>query len=419
MPDYNYIAKDKSGKTVSGTRFASSENALIAELDREGLIILGVELAGNAEKSKGKSFFSLSLSFGGKKGGKVKTFELIILCRQLATMLKGGVPILNAVQSISMEIKNQRFKQVLANAIKDLQSGEKLSESFKKYPDVFSVLIVTMVEAGEKVGSLDEMLMRMALYLESKERLSRKIRSAAMYPAFIAGFFLFAIAGVTLFLIPRFKDVYEGFGAKLPTFTLIVFGISDFMVQNILFILIFLIVVIGGLMRYVKCTKRGRERFDRSMLKLPLFGDVITKAAISKFCKTLSTLLSQGISVTEALRLVGKTAGNVIIENASNAASSLVTDGETISAALTRTGIFPSLMLQMVSVGVESGSLPDLLDKTADFYEEQVDTFVGNLTTMIEPIMIVSLGLVVGVVVIALYLPIFGLSTAVSAGGGH
>jgi len=254
----------------------------------------------------------------------------------------------------------------------------------------------------------------MALYLEAKERITRKIRSAAMYPAFIAGFFLFAIAGITLFLIPRFRGVYEGFGAKLPTFTLIVFGISDFMVQNIVFILIFLAVVIGGLMLYVKRTKRGRERFDRSMLKLPLFGDVITKAAISKFCKTLSTLLGQGISVTEALRLVGRTAGNVIIENASNAASSLVTDGETISAALTKTGIFPSLMLQMVSVGTESGSLPDLLDKTADFYEEQVDTFVGNLATMIEPIMIVSLGLVVGAVVIALYLPIFNLSAAVA-----
>ena len=407
MPEFKYKAKDDSGKTVMGQKTASSQENLIIELEKNNFTILAVERLSKEEKSYKKILSNFQFS-----KGKITTLELIILCKQLAAMLHGGVPIINAIDSITSEIKNRRFKDVLSTVAANIRSGGTLSESFKKHPDVFSALFVAIVEAGEKVGSLDAMLNRLSGYLESRDRLARKIRSATTYPAFIAIFFLFAIAVITLFLIPRFQGIYEGFGAKLPALTLFVFNVSNFFIQNIVLVLMTLIITFSSIFVFVKHTTNGRAVFDKAMLKLPIFGEVIKKAAISKFCRTLSTLLEQGISINEALHLVGRTAGNVIIEDASNKANKLIVEGETIPVAFTKIAIFPSLVLQMTSVGVDSGTLPDLLNKTADFYEEQVDTFVENLTTMIEPILIVSLGAVVAIVVVALYLPIFKLGSA-------
>ena len=242
------------------------------------------------------------------------------------------------------------------------------------------------------------------------------MRSVTTYPIFIASFFALAIAAITVFLVPRFKTIYGGFGAKLPPLTLFVFGISDFVVKNI-FILTFLFIIIAfTLFVFIRNTRRGRSLFDNLILRIPVFGAIVKKAAISKFCRTLATLLDQGVSITDALNLVGRTSGNVAVEEASEKARKLVLEGETIPKAFSKTGIFPVLMLQMASVGVDAGSLPELMDQTADFYEEQVDTFLSTLMTMIEPVLIVSLGVVVAIVVVALYLPVFNLGSAMGGG---
>ncbi len=409
MPEFKYITKNSSGKTVTGQGPFSSQKDLIIELERKNLTIVSIEEVHGEEKSFRKMIAEIA-----PRGGKIRTFELAIFCKQLATMLHGGVPILNAIESIADEVKNPRFKKILQRVNQDLSSGRSVSESFKKYPDVFSILFISILEAGEKVGALDKMLTRLSNYLESRDRLLKKIRSATTYPTFIAGFFVFAIVIITLFLIPRFQDIYADFGAELPALTRLVFNTSNFLLRNMPILIFLLVAGIFSLFVFVRHGKRGRTILDSTVLRMPILGDVIKKAAVSKFCRTLSTLLSEGISVTEALLLVGRTSGNVIIENASNSASKLIVGGETIPSALKKMGVFPSLMLQMVSIGVDSGSLPELLDKTADFYEDQVDVFISTMTTMIEPILVVSLGAVIAFVVVALYLPIFRLGTAIS-----
>lgn len=410
---FRYKAKDSSGKTITGEEYASSRERLVIELERRNLTIVLIEIA--PEKKKRGERILAAISIGR---GKVKTFELVVLCRLLATMLHGGVPILSAMQSIADEMKNPKFKKVLEDVAEEVREGRALSEGFKKHPEVFSVLFTSIVEAGEKVGAMDQMLRRLSIYLESRERLARKIRSASCYPAFIVGFFIFAILIVTLFIIPRFQEIYAGFGAELPFITLIIFNVSNFIVRHIAFVSIAVIIAGFSLFVFITKTKKGRVFLDTTVLNLPIFGMMIKKAAVSKFCRTLSTLLEQGISITESLLLVGKTAGNILIEDASMKARSLIVEGETIPAALTKMDIFPPLMLQMAAVGVESGSLPGLLEQTANFYEEQVDTFINTLTAMIEPVLVVFMGAVIGVVVVALYLPIFRLGVAISGAGG-
>lgn len=411
MLKFSFKAKDGSGKTVTGRRPSSSREDIITELQRENLTVVSVEEISNKKKESSRKMFG-----GVLAGRKVKTFDLVIFCRQLSTMLEGGVPILRAIESIATEVRDKNFKNILHKIARDLKEGKTLSESFKKYPNAFSDLFNAIVEAGEKVGSLDKMLGRLSGYLEARDRLVKKMRSATTYPAFIAFSFLVAVAVITLFLIPKFQSVYSDFGAELPTLTLIIFNVSNFVIQNIAVVLVALVVVIFSLFVFIRHTRAGRAFFDRALLGLPIFGDVIKKAAMSKFSRTLSTLLDQGISITEAFLLVGRTSGNIIIEDAGRKASELITGGEEIPGALEKTRVFPPLMLQMVSVGVESGSLPELLDKTADFYEEQVDTFVSTLTAAIEPILVISLGTVIAVVVVALYMPIFKLGSAMSGG---
>ena len=413
MAEFRYVAKDKSGKTIRGQQNAPSKEKLVVDLSRRNLTVISVEKGDGEKKSIAKVLHEVPIAVG-----KVKSFELIVFCRQLATMLHGGVPILHAIESISFEAKDKRFKSVLHSVLRDLGDGKMLSEACKKYPQAFSALFVSIVEAGEKVGSLDKMLFRLSDYIEARDRLIRKLRSATAYPAFIAVFFLLAVVGITVFLVPRFKGVYERFGAKLPVLTRIVFNSSKIFMAKAPFFL-FAIGLIGfALYFFIAHTRRGRGMFDGLLLKAPLFGTVIRKAAVSKFCRTLATLVGQGIPITEALVLVGKTAGNVIIEDASNNAGKSITEGDTIPEAFRKTKIFPPLMLQMTSVGADSGSLPELLDKTADFYEEQVDVFISTLTALMEPILIVCLGVFIAIVVIAMYLPIFKLGSALITGGG-
>jgi len=403
MPIFAYIAKDEKGNSVKGQETAGSEHELKTRLARKNLVIISIR---EVKKSGGIKLF----------GSKIKTSELVIFCKQLATMIKGGVPLLRAVSSIADETRNPLFKITLDEISRYVKSGESLSDGFKRFPRLFSPLFISIVAAGERVGSLDTMLERLSYYLQARDRLNKKIVAALTYPAFIIVAFAGATLVITLFLVPRFRTIYSGFGAKLPFITQIVFSFSDLMIKNIGYLILITSIVSILVYKYFIKSVWGKRIIDGVALAIPLFGEVFKNAALSKFARTLATLLSQGIPIVTSLELVNKASENVVIEEAITKVKNLIMDGESIPESLRKAKIFPSLMIQMVSVGVESGSLPELLDKTADFYEDRVSDFVATLTTLIEPILIVSLGIVMGIVIVALYMPIFMLSQA--AGGG-
>jgi len=273
-----------------------------------------------------------------------------------------------------------------------------------------------LIEAGERVGALDTMLERLAKYLTAQDRLNKKIIAAISYPSAVLIFFIFAIGVMTLFLIPKFKNMYASFNSTLPSFTLFIFGISDFLIHYIVFIVIAVAAIVFYIKEVLLKKPRGKYVFDSLVMKIPVFGDVMKKAALSKFSRTLATLLDQAIAVPESLQLVGKASGNAIIEEASIKASNSIIDGEKIAEAFRKTNVFPPLIIQMCTIGAESGNLPGLLDKTADFYEEEVDIFLQIMSSLIEPVLIVVLGLILGVFIIALYLPVFRLSQAMGKG---
>ncbi|MDP2929865.1 MAG: type II secretion system F family protein [Candidatus Omnitrophota bacterium] len=404
MPTFAYIAKDPNGNSVKAQESALSEHELKVSLARKNLVIISMR---EVKRSGPPRLF----------GSRIKTTDLVIFCKQLATMIKGGVPLLRAISSIAEEMKNPLFRSTLGEISRHVQSGESLSDGFKRFPRFFSPLFTSIVAAGEKVGSLDTMLERLSAYMQARDRLNKKIVAALTYPAFVLVAFVGAILVITLVLVPRFRAIYSGFGAQLPLITRIVFSFSDLMTKNILYFVITVAITTVLFYKYFIKSERGRRILDNVILQIPVFGEVIKNAALSKFARTLSTLLSQGIPIATSLDLVSKASGNIMIEEAINKIRSLIMDGESIPEALKKAQIFPSLMIQMVTVGVESGSLPELLDKTADFYEDRVSDFVAILTALIEPVLIVSLGMVMGVVIVALYMPIFNLSSAV--GGAH
>ena len=403
MPIFSYVAKDADGKSVRAQESASSEQELKIRLARKNLVIISISDSSRPIKTR---FF----------GSKIKTAELVIFCKQLATMIKGGVPLLKAISSIADEVKNPLFKSTLDEIGRNVKGGESLSAGFKRFSKLFSPLFISMVEAGEKVGSLDTMLERLSAYLQARDRLNKKIVTALTYPAFVVVFFIVAVGVMTIFLVTRFKAIYSGFKAQLPLLTRVVFGFSDMVIKNMWAVILIMFVSVFFVRSYFFKSKRGRRTRDYIAIKMPVFGEVVKNAALSKFSRTLATLLGQGIPISASLDLVSKSSGNVVIEEAVSKVKSLIMDGESMPEALKKAQIFPSLMLQMVTVGVESGSLPELLDKTADFYEDRVSDFVATLTTMIEPVMIVSLGIVIGIFIIAMYMPIFSLSQAATTG---
>lgn len=404
MPYYNYTTKDKRSHTVKGREFAMSERELVQRLMRKDLTVISVK------QIKEGGFFSS----GPKR--KIGTFDMLILCKQLSSMVKGGIPLMRAIDAIASESSNRALQTALTQISYSIRSGDSLSASLKKLRGVFSPLFIAVVEAGEKVGALDIMLERLNLYLAARDRMNKKMIGAVTYPSVILAFFICALAGVALFLIPKFKDIYSSFNAQLPPLTRLIFDASDFIVKHAPAIAIALALIAMLLHHWFFRTKRGRLAFDGFILKVPVLGDIIKKAAISKFSRTLSTLLAQGIPVTESLELVARTAGNMVIENATLRASRLITDGAKIPEAFIKAEVFPNLMIQMTSIGVESGNLPELLDKTADLYEDQVDAVVAVMSSLIEPILIVALGIILGIAVIALYLPIFQLNQAIGSG---
>ena len=398
MPVFKYVAKDKDGKTVSGSLEAASSRALVESLRQRELIIIHID----EEKEK-----SAKAAAGGG-GGKIKMDDLVIFSRQLATMVDAGIPLVGALDALQDQMESKGFKNVIKKVRNDVEGGLSLSEALNKQPNVFSEFFINMVKAGESSGQLDEILDRVAVYMEKTLALIRKVKSSLIYPAVV----IFMAITITTFLIvkvvPTFESIFVTIGVELPLPTKILITISKILRQWLPLVVVGLVVGIVALVRVIR-TDKGKLVFDTLLLKLPVLGPLLKKVAIARFARTLSTLQKSGVAILTALEIVGKTSGNKVIEAAVFKTKSSIKEGESIAQPLTASRVFPPMVTRMISVGEQTGKLEEMLGKVADFYESEVDTAVSGLTSLIEPLIIAFLGVVVGGIVVSMFLPIVKL----------
>ncbi len=402
MPTFAYVVKDKAGKTHSGTIDTASRNALIEQLWKQEFVVLSIDERHDSRPSV--------LKIGQPR---VKIQSLVIFSRQLATMVDSGIPIAQALDVLAEQIEDQGFQQTLKKVRDDVEAGASLSESIGRHPRIFSEFFVNMVRAGESSGRLDDILDRVASYLEKLSSLQNKVRSSLFYPAFVS---LLAL-GITTFLVvvivPKFKEIFVSLGGQLPLPTQLLLTLSDFM-RKYLVLEVVACVALVGLFRFYITTPAGRLWFDRTMLKFPIIGGLLQKAVVARFSRTLATLVKSGVPILTSLEIVAKTSGNKVIERAVMAARSSIKEGENIADPLGQSKAFPPMVTRMIAVGEKTGELEKMLTKIADFYESEVDAAVTALTSLIEPLVIAVLGLVIGGIVIALFMPVFQISTLVS-----
>ncbi len=406
MATFRYSAKDKTGRTVTGVLESADERTLLEILRRQELIVISIKQERKKEK------ISLYLDFGGR----IKLSELVLFARQLATMIDSGIPLVQALDILSEQIEHREFKAVVATIKKDVSTGSSFHEALAKHPKVFTPLFINMVKAGESSGALDDIMDRLAIYLEKTDSLIRKVRTAMTYPIAVCIMAVCITMVMLIKIVPVFKSIYADFGGKLPVPTLILVSVSDFLINY--FFMWFAIAVTGVflLARFIT-TAKGALILDEFKLRMPIFGVILKKVAVSKFCRTLATLVKSGVPILSALEIVAKTSGNRIIENAVEKVRASIREGENITDPLMRTKVFPPLVVRMISVGEQTGELEKMLSKIADFYDDQVDASVTGITSLIEPLVIAFLGTVVGTIVICMFLPIFKLSSLVSMSG--
>jgi type IV pilus assembly protein PilC len=397
MSVYQYSAKDKKGKPVSGVIEAGSEQEAAAALYAKELIVLAISQAKSSERS------------AAGKDKKVKPEELVIFSRQLATMIDAGIPLVNSLGILAEQIENKSFKEIVSAVNRDIQAGMSFCDALNKHAAVFSELFINMAAAGEASGQLNEVLDRLATYLEKSASLARKIRSSLIYPAVVVTMAVLITTALLVWVVPTFKGIFDMLGGKLPLPTQILIAVSEFL-RRFFPALAVILIAAGFLFKKYISTENGRYKFDRFKLAAPVLGELLRKVAVAKFSRTFSTLSRSGVSVLSALEIVGKTAGNKVIEEAVRNASKSVREGEPISRPLAKSGVFPVMVCRMVGVGEQTGQLEKMLSKIADFYDEQVDAATSALTSMIEPLVIAFMGVVIGSIVIALFLPIFKIT---------
>ncbi len=402
MPVYLWTGKNRKGDTQKGEMEAANENAVRNHLTR--LKITPVRI-----KKKPKDLLE-NVSF--LQPG-VKQNDVILFCRQFSTMIDAGLPIIQCLDILHSQQENLTFKKMLKSIKDNVESGSTLAEALKAYPKQFDDLFVNMIHAGEMGGILDTILRRLSTYMEKAANLKRKVKGAMTYPIVTLLIAVVVLAVILIFVIPVFQEMFADFDSELPVPTQIVVAMSDFAKANFLYVLVAL-VLFGFAFRRFYRTEKGRAVVDRTLLRLPVFGDLLRKVAVAKFTRTMGTMLSSGVAILEALDIVGKTAGNKTIEEAIMKTRSGISEGRTMADPLTESGVFPSMVCQMISVGEATGALDAMLGKIADFYDEEVDQSVENLTALIEPFMLVFLGVTIGGLVVAMYLPIFKMAGAIS-----
>ncbi|MCY3022616.1 MAG: type II secretion system F family protein [Planctomycetota bacterium] len=416
MPKFKYVARDPAGKRVTQSVEAASRDEVVNTLKKDNLTVLSVAedgaggpAAAPAARPAGpgqeapKSVWSMSL--GGPAAPKVSGEMLVIFTRQFATMISAGIPVLECLNILQEQAEDPGFGRALAQIVDDVRGGSDLSQGLAKHPKCFERIYINMIKAGEASGQLDTILARLADYLESSEKLKREIKGAMTYPVVS----LVMILGITIFLlvfiIPKFQDMFKSLGGELPLPTRFVLGLSKVMTvywaQSLLIMAGAFVVI-----KWWKSTDSGGYQWDRLMLRLPVFGQLIQKVALSRFAKTFATLLRSGVPILGALEIVASTAGNRVVEEAVNNARESIRQGENLAKPLSESSVFPPMVVRMIAIGEKSGALEQLLEKISEFYDQQVEATVESLTSLIEPIMIGVMGVIVGGIVMAVFLPI-------------
>lgn len=424
MPKFHYIALDQNGQEVAGELDASNESEAINSLRQSQLYPTQVVQDGKGDvgaiKKRAKSpAKGKAQTYKAGANAKVKSKTLMIFTRQLATLIDSGLPLLRGLTVLGRQEPNLVMKGTITSLADSVQTGSTFSESLTQYPKVFNKLYVNMVKAGELGGVLEIVLNRLAEYQEKAQKLKNKVVAAMVYPIIVMIIALAIMVFLMLVIVPRFEKIFQdmlGDKNKLPGLTKMVIGFSRWMSENILYLAVG-VAVIFVLWKLFASTKGGRRFIDKAKLSLPLFGDVQRKTAISRFTRTLGTLVTSGVPILQALNITKETAGNSIISDAITKVHDAVKEGESMVAPLESSNVFPPMVISMVDVGEETGQLPEMLLKIADVYEDEVDNSVSALTAMLEPIMIVILALVVGVIVMALFLPLIEVIKGLSGGG--
>ena len=432
MPKYNYVAMDAHGKETKGTLEVATQNEAIGRVKEMGLFptkIVEVDKAPAKDKKggkpakakaggKGKKGMQINIRIPGL-GGKVKAKVLTTFTRQLATLVDAGLPLLRGLRVLEKQERNPTLKGVIAELALAIEGGSTFSEGLAQHPKIFNRLFVNMVKAGELGGVLEVVLNRLSEFMEKAQKIKGKVIAAMFYPVAVLVVAVAILMILMIKVIPSFESVFLGMGEgrPLPAFTRLVLGVSRAVKDNIL-VTMGILISIYIVFALFKKTKFGRRVWDKFKLKMPVIGPVVSKVAISRFTRTLGTLISSGVPILQALTIVKETAGNVVVSNAVNSVHESVKEGETITAPLEASGIFPPMVISMVDVGEQTGALPEMLLKIADNYDDEVDNAVAAMTSLLEPIMIVFLAVIVGSIVIAMFLPLIDMMNTLGGDGG-
>ena len=400
---YTYTVRDRTGREITGSLEAENSDVLAGKLRQMGYFVVSIEEVKTSMAKKEIHIF----------GAKVKTHDTTIFTRQFATMINAGLPLIKCLSILSQQTESQTLADIITDCQKEVEAGRSLSEALGKHPEAFSNLYVSMVRAGELGGMLDDVLLRVANQMEREEEIRAKVKSAMTYPVAVLGITLVLLTAMIVFVVPRFAAMFKQLGGELPTFTQMLVNLSHFI--GGWGGLILLAIIIGAVIafRRFKATDTGRLVVDRIKLKLPVVGTLFHKTAMSKFSRTLGTLLSSGVPILGALEITGETTGNAVVTKALENVRAGVKEGETIARPLAEAEVFPPMVTQMIAIGEETGALDVMLGKVSDFYDTEVNTAVDSLTSMLEPVLIVFLGGTVGLIVVALYLPIFRVITLI------
>jgi type IV pilus assembly protein PilC len=396
MATFTYTARSFAGEMRTATLEAQSRDDVIAQLRKQRLNVVKIDEATPKKP----------------KRGHIKMRDIVILTRQFSTMINAGLPLVQAMTILAEQTDNKVLSEVMRKVVFDVESGNTVADALGKHPQAFSNLYVNMVAAGEAGGILDTILMRLATFMEKNDALIRKVKGAMIYPGVIMTVAAIAVTVLLIFVIPVFENLFSSAGLALPLPTRIVMGASRFL-KGYWYVVLASIGTAAFLLKRYNATSDGKLKIDKLLLKVPVLGDVLRKSAVSRFTRTLGTLISSGVSILDGLEITAKTAGNRVVQDAIMESRSSIAGGDTIAAPLKKSGVFPPMVISMISVGEQTGGLDEMLSKIADFYDEEVDAAVSNLLSLLEPVMIVFLGVVVGGMVVAMYLPIFDMINAV------